>query len=69
MRTRPPLSTLAVYVFMALAATVHAQVPQLINYQGRVSVNNTNFDGADQFRFALVNAAGGTTSGTEKPQS
>ena len=37
---------------------LHAQVPQLINYQGRVAVGAVNFDGAGQFKFALVNAAG-----------
>ena len=36
-----------------------AQVPSIINYQGRLSVGGTNvFDGAGQFKFALVN--GGT---------
>ena len=32
-----------------------AQVPGIINYQGRVVVNGTNFDGTGQFQFALVN--------------
>lgn len=36
------------------------QVPQLINYQGRVVVNGTNFDGPGQFKFALVNGVVGT---------
>ena len=35
-----------------------AQVPGMINYQGRVVVNGTNFDGAGQFQFALVDATG-----------
>lgn len=38
-----------------------AQVPQIINYQGRVVVGGTNFDGTGQFQFALVNP-GGTTN-------
>jgi hypothetical protein len=38
-----------------------AQVPQLINYQGRVAVGGANFDGTGQFKFALVNAAGTVT--------
>ena len=46
-------------VWLPFAAT--AQVPQLINYQGRVAVGTVNFDGAGQFKFALVNT-GGTTS-------
>src|SRR5437867_212964 len=42
-------------------STLYAQVPQLINYQGRVVVGTTNFDGTGQFKFALVNANGSTT--------
>lgn len=42
-----------VAVWSPLVAT--AQVPQLINYQGRVAVGSVNFDGAGQFKFALVN--------------
>ena len=38
-----------------------SQVPQLINYQGRVAVAGVNFDGSGSFKFALVNAAGTTT--------
>lgn len=38
-----------------------AAVPSLLNYQGRVIVNNVNFEGTGQFKFALVNAAGATT--------
>ena len=44
-----------------LAAPARAQVPQLINYQGRVVVGTVNFNGTGQFKFALVNAAGTTT--------
>ena len=39
----------------------HAQVPQLLNYQGRVVVGSTNFNGSGQFKFALVNTSGSTT--------
>ena len=39
----------------------NGQVPQLINYQGRVAVGGTNFDSTGEFKFALVNADGGTT--------
>jgi formylglycine-generating enzyme required for sulfatase activity len=37
---------------------IHAQVPQIINYQGRVAVGSppVNFDGSGAFKFALVNA-------------
>ena len=40
---------------------LHAQVPQLLNYQGRVAVGAVNFDGGGQFKFALVNATGSIT--------
>ena len=54
----------ALAVVLALhTPTLRAQVPQLVNYQGRVAVGAppVNFDGTGQFRFALVNAAGTTT--------
>jgi hypothetical protein len=38
----------------------HAQTPNLLSYQGRVAVGSVNFEGAGQFRFALVNTAGTT---------
>jgi len=51
----------ALLVFLGMILPLHAQVPQLINYQGRVAVNGTNFDGTGQFKFALVNTDGFTT--------
>jgi hypothetical protein len=48
-------------LILLLATTLYAQVPQLINYQGRVVVDGVNFDGVGQFKFALVNAGGTTT--------
>ncbi len=38
-----------------------SQVPQLINYQGRVAVGGTNFNGTGQFKFALVDGNGTQT--------
>ena len=38
-----------------------AQVPPMVNYQGRVAVGGVNFEGTGQFKFALVNANGTTT--------
>lgn len=38
-----------------------AQVPNLINYQGRIVVDGVNFSGNGQFKFALVNADGSST--------
>src|SRR5215217_4059869 len=43
------------------AISAYGQVPQLLNYQGRVSVGATNFDGAGSFKFALVNSNGTVT--------
>jgi photosystem II stability/assembly factor-like uncharacterized protein len=51
----------AFLVFLGIIVSLQAQVPQLINYQGRVAVNGANFDGSGQFKFALVNADGTTT--------
>jgi len=47
---------------LATAPIARAQIPQLINYQGRVAVGGVNFDGAGQFKFALVEGAGVNTS-------
>ena len=46
---------------LTAALPLFAQVPQLINYQGRLVISGTNYDGAAQFKFALVDAAGATT--------
>ena len=48
-------------LLLVTTAALHAQVPQIINYQGRVAVGTVNFDGSGAFKFALVNAAGTTT--------
>ena len=45
-------------IFLVTASALHAQVPQLINYQGRVAVGTVNFDGSGSFKFALVNTDG-----------
>jgi hypothetical protein len=39
-----------------------AQVPQQINYQGRVSVGGVPFQGTGQFKFALVRPDTGATT-------
>src|SRR3954469_5530477 len=44
-----------------LTSTVQAQIPQILNYQGRVVVGTSNFNGNGQFKFVLVSAAGTTT--------
>ena len=48
---------LATFIFQ----TATAQVPGIINYQGRIVVGGTNFTGTGQFRFALVDGTGATT--------
>lgn len=44
----------AVAVFFSLQAG--AQVPRVINYQGRIVVNGTNYHGVGAFKFAIGNA-------------
>ena len=43
------------------ALPLAAQVPQIINYQGKVAVGTTPFTGTGQFRFALVDGTGATS--------
>ena len=49
-----PLTAL-IFILTCCLHTAYAQVPQLLNYQGRVAVNGTNFTGSGQFKFALIN--------------
>ncbi len=51
---------LLVAALSLLPGALRAQVPMLLNYQGRVTVNGTAFAGTGQFKFALVDAAGTT---------
>ena len=53
--------TLLLLAAFLLAVSAPAQVPQLLNYQGRVAVDSVNFQGTGQFKFALVNADGTVT--------
>lgn len=46
---------------LMIPGILSAQVPNLVNYQGRVAVGNVNFDGAGLFKFALVNTTGTAT--------
>ncbi len=57
------LRILGVLILMAQLAAerLSAQVPQILNYQGRVVVDGTNFTGLGEFKFALVDSAGSTT--------
>ena len=62
MKTTPILRALALVLTLTSTA-LHAQVPQIINYQGRVAVGSpsVNFNGSGAFKFALVNTNGTTT--------
>jgi len=53
---RTLVAALGFIALLALPAT--GQVPTIISYQGRVLMNNTNFNGTGQFKFAFVNASG-----------
>src|SRR5580704_17879004 len=48
-------------LLLASTTALHAQVPQLLNYQGRVAVGGVNFNGSGSFKFALVNTNGTVT--------
>ena len=48
-------------VLLLLPLALQAAVPQLLNQQGRISVNGINFNGTGYFKFALVNGAGTVT--------
>jgi hypothetical protein len=56
-----PTSAALIGCIAVMNTALLAQVPQLLNYQGRVAVGAVNFDGPGEFKFALVNAAGTTT--------
>src|ERR1700730_12633461 len=57
----------AIGIFVLLCSTLHAQVPQLINYQGRVVVGSTNFNGTGQFKFALINGTNSSATARASP--
>lgn len=50
-------STIALAALLTLAAA-SAQVPAILNYQGRVSIGGSNYNGTGLFKFALVNSNG-----------
>lgn len=53
--TRIPLCAVILLSVILAFQYSSGEVPGIINYQGRVAVNGTNFDGTGEFRFALVN--------------
>src|SRR5438477_1889895 len=66
---------LLVAFFCSTLNPLRAQVPQLINFQGRVAVDGVNLNGTGQFKFVLVNGDGsvsfwsndGTSVGGSEP--
>ena len=55
---RSLISAAALTLAVFLPTTASAQVPQIINYQGKIAVGTAPFTGAGQFRFALVDGTG-----------
>ena len=57
---RTPILSLILGSVLSLLTLASAQVPQMINYQGRVAVGDpaVNFNGTGEFKFALVNGDG-----------
>lgn len=54
------LATLIAIVCLQFTVSSNAQVPGVINYQGRIVDNGTNFTGTGLFEFAFVNSGGST---------
>jgi hypothetical protein len=46
---------LATFLLLALAQSALAQVPAILHYQGRILADGVAYQGAGQFKFALVN--------------
>ena len=61
MKTRSLFRWLFVAIPLGFPAVLSAQVPALLNCQGRVSIGGTNYDGTGAFQFALVNGDGSAT--------
>ena len=68
-----PMKKLLLSLGLLAALAAPAQVPQLINYQGRITVGGTNYDATGTFKFALVNTAGTlnywANDGTARPHA
>ena len=65
MKIHALLTAAAIFNCVSLfESAVLGQVPELINYQGRVAIGGTNFAGTGQFKFALVDGGTVTTPAT-----
>jgi hypothetical protein len=51
-------------VLLTVSSVVLAQVPGIINYQGRIVDNGTNFTGTGQFQFALLSVTNSASQAT-----
>jgi len=56
------VSLVVALILLAVPKAGYPQVPGIINYQGRIVDNGTNFTGTGQFEFALINGTLGTTN-------
>ncbi len=62
MTTKSKLFRAAAFALLFVCGSVaDAQVPLVLNYQGRIAAGGVNFSGTGQFQFALVDKAGATT--------
>ena len=61
----------ALALLLLTNATLRAQVPQFLNYQGRIAVGTpaVNFDGPGSFKFALVNTDASTVYWSNAPDT
>ncbi|MDP0490215.1 MAG: hypothetical protein Q7Q71_04105 [Verrucomicrobiota bacterium JB023] len=51
----------ATAITLGSSAQVRADVPELLNVQGRIDVDGLNYDGDGTFKFAIVSLSGATT--------
>ena len=56
-----PSRICAALVLAVVVPSAKAEVPQLLNYQGRVRVSGSDFSGTGQFKFSLVSGSGAVT--------
>ena len=52
---------LSVILFILMASVSLCQIPEEINYQAKVEVDGVPYDGAGEFKFAIVDSAGTQT--------
>jgi hypothetical protein len=74
---RPLVFPLATVILLISLSAAFCGVPQMLNFQGRIVIGGTSFNGAGQFQFALVDGTGantywsndGTSSGGGEPSA